>query len=202
MQTGDGQPGGRQSGDGRVAVLGACVLGSAVCRKLVAAGLHTTVWDISPPVTAPSADAGVAVAASPAAAAEDAEVVITMLPTAGTAESVIFDGGVAGALVPGAVLAQMSTIGSAASAEIAGRLDRLRPDVLFVDAPVSGIDTLAATGPMLILAAGPLAAEPVVSPAFSAICRRTVWWTRPKPPAGGCARTSFAHGRPRSAGAA
>jgi len=182
-------------------VLGARVLGSAMCRKLVAAGLHTTVWDISPPATAPPGDAGVTVAASPAAAAEDAGVVITMLPAAGTAESVIFDGGVAGALVPGAVLAQMSTIGSAASAGIAGRLDRLRPDVLFVDAPVSAIDTLAATGPLLILAAGPLAAEPVVSPAFSAICRRTVWWTRPKSPVGGCARTSFPDCRPRSVGA-
>jgi len=174
VKTRDGQP-----GDRRVAVLGAGVLGSAVCRKLVAAGLHTTVWDISPSATAPPKDAGVTVAASPAEAAEDAGVVITMLPTAGAAQSVIFDGGVARALVPGAVLAQMSTIGGAASAEIAGRLDRLRPDVLFVDAPVSGVDTLAATGPLLILAAGPLAAEPVVSPAFSAICRRTVWWTRP-----------------------
>jgi 3-hydroxyisobutyrate dehydrogenase len=174
VKTGDGQP-----GDGRIAVLGAGVLESAMCRKLVAAGLHTTVWDISPSATAPPPDAGVTVAASPAQAAEDAGVVISLLPEAGTAQSVIFDGGVAGALSRGAVLAQMSTIGGAASAEIAGRLDQLRPDVLFVDAPVSGVDTLAATGPLLILAAGPLAAEPVVSPAFSAICRRTVWWTRP-----------------------
>jgi 3-hydroxyisobutyrate dehydrogenase len=123
-------------------------------------------------------DAGATVAASPAEAARDAGVVITMLPTAAAVQSVIFDGGVAGAFVPGAVWAQMSAIGGAATAEVAGRLDRFRPDVLFVDAPVSGVDTLAETGQLLILAAGPLAAEPVVSPAFSAICRRTVWWTR------------------------
>jgi 3-hydroxyisobutyrate dehydrogenase len=174
VETADEQP-----GDLRVAVLGAGVLGSAVSRKLVAAGLHTTVWDISPPATPPLTDAGAAVAASPAEAAAGARVVITMLPTAGAVKSVIFDGGVAAAFGPGAVWAQMSTIGGTATAEIAGRLDRLRPDVLFVDAPVSGTDTLAETGQLLILAAGPLAAEPVVSPAFSAICRRTVWWTRP-----------------------
>jgi len=174
VKTGEEHP-----GDLRVAVLGAGNLGSAVSRKLVAEGLHTTVWDISPSTTAPLVDAGANVAASPAEAAGDARVVITMLPTAGAVQSVIFDGGVAGAFVPGAVWAQMSTIGGAATAEIASRLDQLRPDVLFVDAPVSGIDTLAETGQLLILAAGPPAAEAVVSPAFSAICRRTVWWTRP-----------------------
>jgi 3-hydroxyisobutyrate dehydrogenase len=173
VKTGDGQP-----GNLRVAVLGAGILGSAVSRKLAAVGLHTTVWDISPAATAPLIDAGAAVALSPAEAARNARVVITMLPTAGAVQSVIFDGGVAAAFVPGAVWAQMSTIGGAATAEIAGRLDCLRPDVLFVDAPVSGIDTLAETGQLLILAAGPPAAEPVVRPAFSAICRRTVWWTR------------------------
>jgi 3-hydroxyisobutyrate dehydrogenase len=173
VKTGDGLP-----GDLRVAVLAAGVLGSAVSRKLVAAGLHTTVWGISPSALAPLIDAGATVAASPAEAAQDAAVVITILPTAGAVQSVIFDGGVAGAFAPAAVWAQMSAIGGAATAEIAGRLDRFRPDVLLVDAPVSGIDTLAETGQVLILAAGPLAAEPVVSPAFSAISRRTVWWTR------------------------
>ena len=174
VKTADGQP-----CDLRVAVLGAGILGSAVSRKLVAAGLHTTVWDISPSATARLTDAGASVAASAAEAAADARVVITTLPTAAAVKSVIFDGGVAGAFAPGAVWAQMSSIGGTATAEIADRLDRLRPDVLFVDAPVSGIDRLAETGQLLILAAGPLAAEPVVSPAFSAICRRTVWWTRP-----------------------
>ncbi|HUB39839.1 MAG TPA: NAD(P)-binding domain-containing protein [Streptosporangiaceae bacterium] len=173
MKTGDGQP-----GDLRVAVLGAGFLGSAVSAKLVAAGLHTTVWGTSPSVSAQLVNAGAIVAASPAEAATNAEVVITILPTVAAVQSVIFDGGVARSFVPGAVWAQMSTIGGAATADITSRLDRLRPDVLFVDAPVSGVDTLTEAGQLLILAAGPLAAEAVVSPAFSAICRRTVWWTR------------------------
>ena len=147
MTTGDGQP-----GDLRVAVLGAGILGSAVSRKLVAAGLHTTVWGILPSATAPLADAGATIAASPAEAAGDAEVVITMLPTAGAVQLGDLRRRRGHLFAPGAVWAQMSTIGGAATAEIASRLDRLRPDVLFVDAPVSGADTLAETGELLILA--------------------------------------------------
>ncbi len=170
----DGEP-----DDLRVAVLGAGIVGSAISRNLLAAGLRTTVWDRSPSATAPLTDAGATVATSPAEAAASAHVVITMLPSAGAVKSVVFDGGVAGAFVPGAVWAQMSTIGGAATAEITGRLSRRRPDVLFVDAPVSGIERLAETGQLLILAAGPPTAEAVAGPVFSAICRRTVWWTRP-----------------------
>jgi len=87
----------------------------------------------------------------------------------------VFDGGVTAAFAAGAVWAQMGTIGVEATAEIAGRLGEVRPDVLFVDAPVSGSKGPAETGQLLILASGPPAAEPIAGPAFGAIGRRTVW---------------------------
>jgi len=157
----------------RVAVLGTGIMGSAMARSLVAAGLRTTVWDRSPSVTAPLSDA--LVAASPAEAVGHARVVITMLPTAGVVNSVIFAGGAAQALAEGAVRAQMGTISVTATTGIAGRLGQLRPDVMFVDAPVSGSKGPAEAGQLLILASGPAAAAAVVSPAFSAIGRKTVW---------------------------
>jgi 3-hydroxyisobutyrate dehydrogenase len=98
-----------------------------------------------------------------------------MLPTADVVNSVIFDGGVAAAFAEGAVWAQMGTIGVTASIQIAGRLGEFRPDVMFVDAPVSGSKGPAEAGQLLILASGPPAAEAIVSPAFSAIGRKTVW---------------------------
>lgn len=58
-------------------------------------------------------------AASPAEAVQDADVVITMLPTAEVVNLVIFAGGVVEALAEGAVWAQMGTIGPAATGEIA-----------------------------------------------------------------------------------
>ena len=125
--------------------------------------------------TAPLSDAGALVAASPAEAVGDAQVVITMLPTADVVTSVIFDSGVAGALPGGAVWAQMGTIGLAETTGIGRRLGQLRPDVMFVDAPVSGSKGPAEAGQLLILASGPPAAAAAVRPVFSAIGRRTVW---------------------------
>ena len=159
----------------RVAVLGTGIMGSAMARNLISAGLRTTVWDRSPAATVPLSEAGALTAGSPADAVRDAQVVITMLPTAEVVTSVIFDGGVAGAFAPGAVWAQMGTIGPAATTTTGGRLGQLRPDVTFVDAPVSGSKGPAETGELLILASGPPEAAPVLHPAFSALGRKTVW---------------------------
>jgi len=115
------------------------------------------------------------VAATTAEAVQDARVVITMLPTAEVVNSVIFAGGVAETLAEGAVWAQMGTIGLTATTEIGSRLGQLRPDVLFVDAPVSGSKGPAEAGHLLILASGPPAAAAAVRPVFSAIGRKTVW---------------------------
>ena len=159
----------------RVAVLGTGIMGSAMARNLIAAGLPTTVWDRSASATAPLAEAGARVAPSAADAVAGARVVIMMLPTAEIVTAVLFDAGVAQALAAGAVCAQMGTIGVSATLEIAGRLARLRSDVMFVDAPVSGSKGPAESGQLLILASGPAGAEPVVRPAFAAIGRKTVW---------------------------
>jgi 3-hydroxyisobutyrate dehydrogenase len=158
-----------------VAVLGTGIMGSAMARNLAAAGLPTTVWDRSPSATGPLAEAGAQVAASPGQAVRGARVVITMLPTADVVNSVIFGEGVAQEFAEGAVWAQMGTIGVPATTEIAGRLGRLRPGVMFVDAPVSGSKGPAEAGQLLILASGPSAAAAVTQPVFSVIGRKTVW---------------------------
>ncbi len=158
-----------------VAVLGTGIMGSAMARNLAAAGLRTTVWDISPEATAPLAAAGALVATSAADAVRDAHVVITMLPTAEVVNSVIFTASVTRAFAPDAVWAQMGTIGVAATSAISETLGRIRPDMMFVDAPVSGTKGPAEAGQLLILASGPAAAEPVVRPAFAAVGRKTVW---------------------------
>jgi 3-hydroxyisobutyrate dehydrogenase len=159
----------------RAAVLGTGIMGSAMARNLAAAGLRTTVWDRSPEATAPLAEAGALVAASPAEAVRDADVVITMLPTAQVVTAVMFDSGAAPALPDGAVWAQMGTIGLAATAGLAGRLAEIRPGALFVDAPVSGSKGPAQAGQLLILASGPPSAAAVLDPVFSVLGRRTVW---------------------------
>jgi 3-hydroxyisobutyrate dehydrogenase len=159
----------------RIAVLGTGIMGSAMAHNLIAHNLHTTVWDRSSSATAPLSAAGAHVADSPAQAVQDASIVITMLPTADIVNAVIFEGKVAEAFSPGAVWAQMGTIGLAATTDYVGRLRDLRPDVLFVDAPVSGSKGPAESGQLLILASGPDEASAILSRAFSVIGRKTVW---------------------------
>jgi 3-hydroxyisobutyrate dehydrogenase len=157
------------------AVVGIGIMGSAMARNLLAAGLPTTVWDRSAAATTPLADAGARVAGSASEAVRDARVVITMLPTPDVVHDVIFDSGAAGQFAEGAAWVQMGTIGVAATEEIANRLGQLRPDVMFVDAPVSGSKGPAEKGQLLILASGPSGAKTITGPVFSAIGRKTVW---------------------------
>jgi 3-hydroxyisobutyrate dehydrogenase len=158
-----------------VAVIGAGIMGSAMARNLVAAGLHTRVWDRSAAATGPLGEAGAAVAASAADAVQDADVVITMLPTAEVVESVIFDGGVADAFADGCTWAQMGTIGVEATRRTRDRLAAQRPSVRFVDAPVSGSKGPAEQGQLLILASGPASAADRLGPVFAILGRKTVW---------------------------
>jgi 3-hydroxyisobutyrate dehydrogenase len=162
------------SSNADVTVLGTGIMGSAMARNLIGAGLRTTVWDRSREATEPLKQAGARVAASAAEAATGAQVVITMLPTEDVVESVMFPD-VVQALPHGAAWAQMGTIGPQATTEIAVRLRDLRPDVLFVDAPASGSKGPAETGQLLVLASGPAEAKAVLEPVFSAVGRKTVW---------------------------
>jgi 3-hydroxyisobutyrate dehydrogenase len=158
-----------------VALLGTGIMGSAMARNLVAAGLRTTVWDRSAGATSALAEAGAAVAPSAAEAVTGAQVVITMLPTAAVVDSVVFGEGVADAFPEGCVWAQMGTIGIAETAAIRDQMAARRPGVAFVDAPVSGSKGPAEQGQLLILASGPAAAANTVGPVFDVIGRKTVW---------------------------
>jgi 3-hydroxyisobutyrate dehydrogenase len=158
-----------------VAVIGAGIMGSAMTRNLVAAGVNTRVWDRSAAATAPLTAAGAVVAPSAREAVRDTDVVITMLPTADAVESVIFDGGVADAFADRSVWAQMGTIGIDSTRRIMDRLAAQRPGVMFVDAPVSGSKGPAEQGQLLILASGPAAAADRLDPVFGILGRKTVW---------------------------
>ena len=161
-------------GNVNVAVLGIGIMGSAMARNLVSAGLRTTIWDRSSTATAPLADAGALVAASPAEATREAQVVVTMLPTADVVTSVILMAAWPGRC-PQARCGHRWARSAWGTTASASRLGELRPDVMFVDAPVSGSKGPAEAGQLLILASGPPAAAAAVQPVFSAIGRRTVW---------------------------
>jgi 3-hydroxyisobutyrate dehydrogenase len=146
-----------------------------MAHNLLGAGIPTVVWDRNPATTATLETEGARVAATPADALRESGVVITMLPTAAVIRTVLLDDGAVDSLARGAVWAQMGTIGIDATGQIAQELGERRPDVYFVDAPVSGSKGPAVAGQLLILASGPPAARPILEPAFSAIGRKTIW---------------------------
>jgi 3-hydroxyisobutyrate dehydrogenase len=105
----------------------------------------------------------------------DADVVLTTLPTAAVTGEVMFDGMGIDALPPGAAWAQMATIGVNETESVWNEAHNRRPDVAFVDAPVSGSRGPAESGQLLILAAGPDFATPLLTPVFDALGRKTLW---------------------------
>jgi 3-hydroxyisobutyrate dehydrogenase len=105
----------------------------------------------------------------------EADIVLTTLPTAAVTAEVMFDGLGIDAVPPGATWAQMATIGVSATESVYDVARNRRPDVAFVDAPVSGSRGPAESGQLLILAAGPDTANPSLKSVFDALGRKTLW---------------------------
>jgi 3-hydroxyisobutyrate dehydrogenase len=158
-----------------VAVLGIGTMGHGMAASAVRAGIPTIVWDRHPEATRDLAERGAEVADSAADAARRAGIVVTMVPDADAVISVARDQGMLTALAPGAIWVQMATIGLAGINDVMAMVDRERPDVIVVDAPVSGSKDPAAQGQLIIFASGPDEARPRVAPLFDALGRRTVW---------------------------
>jgi len=158
-----------------VAVLGLGTMGGGMARRLLEKGFAVEVWNRSSgPAAALAADGAIA-HADVAQAVAPADVVLTMLPTADAVSEVMLRGGVIDAVRPGATWAQMGTIGIEATERLAAEVARRRPDVSFVDAPVSGSREPARTGRLVILASGPDRAQAILEPVFGALGQRTVW---------------------------
>ncbi len=101
----------------KVAFLGLGRMGSAMAQNLASAGVLSAVWNRSEGRAGAFADAGVRVAATPAAAVEGADVAIMMLADGVAAEAVAAEA--LPALAPGALLIDMGTSGPDAARAIA-----------------------------------------------------------------------------------
>lgn len=159
-----------------VAVLGVGTMGSAFARRLLGAGMQVSVWDRTPAVAARLAEAGAVVGATPEEAVRAAGVVITMVPTIAAIEDTMPRA--LAALPQSAIWLQMSTIGADGTERAIVLAKERRPDVVFVDAPVSGSKRPAEEGKLLILASGPAAALDALAPVFSALGQKTIRWER------------------------
>jgi 3-hydroxyisobutyrate dehydrogenase len=157
-----------------IAVLGAGNMGAPIARNLLAAGFPVSVWNRTAARAAPLADDGARLAPSPADAAKNADVVLTMLADGAAVEEAMSGSeGALQAMRPSSVWIQMATVGL----DWIGRLSGLAAEhgVDLVDAPVSGSDGPAREGKLIVLASGPDEVRDRVQAIFDAIGCETLW---------------------------
>jgi 3-hydroxyisobutyrate dehydrogenase len=158
-----------------VAVLGIGAMGHGMAASALRAGIPTIVWNRKMDATRDLAELGAQVAGTAADAARQAAIVITMVTDADAVLSVARNQGMLAAMAPGAIWVQMSTIGVAGIDRVAAVAGAERPDVILLDAPVSGSKDPAERGQLTIFASGPGEAHARVTPLFDALGQRTIW---------------------------
>jgi 3-hydroxyisobutyrate dehydrogenase len=150
-------------------------MGHAMATAALRGGISTMVWNRNAESTQDLPNLGAVVAQTAAAAARWASIVVTMVTDAEAVISIARDDGVLAALAPGAILVQMSTIGVPGIERVAAIVAQERPDVILLDAPVSGSKDPAEHGQLIIFASGPERARSRVAPLFDVLGQRTIW---------------------------
>jgi 2-hydroxy-3-oxopropionate reductase len=138
-----------------VGFVGLGTMGLPMARRLVTAGFRVVVWNRHAARAEALAAAGAAVAPDPAALAEAAPVVLTMLPDLPQVEDVLkrSDGrGLLAGMRAGSVLVVMGTVSPVGVRALGERLAAAGVGV--VDAPVSGGDVGAEQGTLSIMVGG------------------------------------------------
>jgi 2-hydroxy-3-oxopropionate reductase len=137
----------------RVGFIGLGIMGKPMARNLMEAGYELTVHNRSPEKAEELGEAGATVAASPREAAENSDVVITMLPDSPQVREVVAgEDGVLEGIGEGSLLIDMSTISPVVTEELAEAVKQKGASML--DAPVSGGDVGAIEGTLSIMVGG------------------------------------------------
>jgi 3-hydroxyisobutyrate dehydrogenase len=155
-----------------VALLGTGIMGAAMARNLMEAGMEVRAWNRSREKAEPLAEDGATVTDTPGEAAEGADFLLTTLADADVIEEVVGDG-MLPALAEGAVWVQMSTVGEEGNERLAHLAEG--GGVAFVDAPVLGTKAPAEQGQLIVLASGPEEARGKSEQIFDAVGSKTVW---------------------------
>ena len=156
----------------KVAFVGLGRMGSAMARNLLRGGHQLTVYNRTRSKADPLAGEGAQVADSPADAARDSEVAVTMLADDGAVEEAVFgDSGLISGLKAGAIHISSSTI----STNLARRLaaEHAKRGQHYLSAPVFGRPEAAAAKTLLVVVAGDAADIDRCRPVLESISRQT-----------------------------
>ncbi len=152
-----------------VGVIGLGIMGGAMARNLVADGWRVLGFDTDPARRAELAAAGVEAAASVAAAAREAEVLITSLPSPGavmaSARALAESG------LPKRVVVECSTLSIADKLAVQQVLANAGHEAL--DVPISGTGSQAVNRDLVLYASGEAATIDALRPLFGGFARLT-----------------------------
>lgn len=128
-------------------------MGAPMAAHIAKAGYPLIVWNRTPAKARPLITLGAKAAKSPAHAAAEADVVITMVSRPQDVEDVVLGpSGALEGLQAGAVLVDMSTVSPVTSRKLAGAVATKHAE--FLDAPVVGSKGPATDGTLVILVGG------------------------------------------------
>lgn len=154
----------------RVAVLGLGIMGAGMASNLLRAGFPVSVYNRDAAKSAPFAESGARVATSPADAASDADVVISMVADDRASRAVwLGEQGALSRVKKGALLIDSSTLTVAWIEELAKAAESAGAEL--IDAPVTGSRDHAAAGQLLFLVGGSDAALERAKPVLSVMSR-------------------------------
>lgn len=150
----------------RVAVIGLGSMGMGVARSLLRAGFDVAGCDPRPEAVQALAAQGGRAATSPAAAAEGAGAVFSVVLNGAQTESVLFGPqGCAAVMAAGGVFVSMATLSPDLARDLAARL----APALYLDAPISGGAAKAAEGRLSVMASGAPAAFDAIADELAAV---------------------------------
>ena len=157
----------------KVGVVGSGQLARAVAWRLMEIGHPVTVWGPDSDGVAECASSGAATANAPSEVAAASDVVVVVAESASDSEQWnLGDDGVVAALLPGAVVIDMTNMEPSLARRIAAACEE--HNASFLDAPVSGGAPAAKTGNMVIMVGGPERAFDDVLPILEPLGRTIV----------------------------
>jgi 3-hydroxyisobutyrate dehydrogenase-like beta-hydroxyacid dehydrogenase len=158
----------------KVGFIGLGQMGKWMAVNLVKAGFEVWVQDIDPQAVAFVANQDAKAVATPAEMAKQADWIFMSLPNTEIVESVVFgkDGIFEGGK-PGLIVVDLSTISYLPTLEISEKLKSR--DILFADAPVSGMEARAKEGDLTIMFGGDETVLEQIRPALDVIGSKIVY---------------------------
>lgn len=152
----------------KIGFVGMGTMGGPMARRLASSGFAVRGFDVSPERAKQAAAAGVTLAAGPAEAARDADVVMSSLPDpAAVRRAYLGPDGVLSTIKAGATLIDLSTIDPETWREVAAAAKAKGADC--IDAPVSGGPLEAGNGKLVFLLGGDAAVLERVRPVLTTL---------------------------------